>query len=158
MYRVFIQIIHPHTHIHISHTTAHSYLLSLQGKQSTDCGKNSRTILPSVSRCCVWWFSQKCVYGHCIVCRHMLANWIVTIVLATCTSTTCMPSMEVVVGNLYVNLLVQMHTDAHRLKHTSHFSVCRTGLQDHTKSFWKSFSNIQLPFSKMQAETLCVAL
>jgi len=32
------------THTHASHTTAHSYLLYLQGKQPTDCGKQSRTI------------------------------------------------------------------------------------------------------------------
>ena len=36
----------PHTHA--SHNTAWSYLLSLQGKQSTDCGKQSRTILRGV--------------------------------------------------------------------------------------------------------------
>jgi len=33
---------------HASHTTARSYLLGLQGKQPTVCGKQSRTILRGV--------------------------------------------------------------------------------------------------------------
>ena len=36
------------THTHASHTTARSYLLGLRGKQSTDCGKQSGTILRGV--------------------------------------------------------------------------------------------------------------
>ena len=45
----------------------------------------------------------------------VLANWIITSVLATCTSATCVPSMHqmeaVVVGHFYVNLFTQMCTD-----------------------------------------------
>ena len=93
VYHVCIQLIHPHTHKHKSHYCTliftYSAVLTVHWLWKAILELFYQMFLNAVfdnsAKMCAW---------HYIICRHRLANWIITIALATCTLATCMPSLH----------------------------------------------------------------